>query len=61
MSNAIYLYGTAGMRKRSIITLGVIAVPGAIGTVALTLVIPPQKASAAVSYTHLTLPTNREV
>lgn len=34
------------MRKRPIITLGVIAVPGAVATVALTLVIPPHKASA---------------
>ena len=42
------LYGTAGMRKRSIITLGglLVAVPGAMATVALTLVIPPQRASA---------------
>jgi hypothetical protein len=35
MSTAIYLYGTAGMRMRSVIALGVIAVPGAIATVAL--------------------------
>ena len=35
------------MRKRSIITLGLlVAVPGAMATVALTLVIPPQRASA---------------
>ena len=35
------------MKKRSIITLGLlVAVPGAMATVALTLVIPPQRASA---------------
>jgi RND family efflux transporter MFP subunit len=34
------------MRKRSVITLGVIVVPGAIATLALTLVLPPRKATA---------------
>ena len=47
MSNAIYFIRDSGMRKRSIITLGLlVAVPGAMATVALTLVIPPQRASA---------------